>query len=199
MGTHGHAMWSTFLTLPVVPITLTEFKGSLQNNHALLQWTTSMEINSKHFELEKSFDGSSYRKIATIPAAHISSTAKQYSFTDQEKLFENNYYRLRSVDMDEKNNLSNTVLIKPQGIEQEMIVLYNPFKNNISIRFVKATEAPGILRLTDISGRLVAIQKIASGSQQIEFILPAGIQSRGGYQLQAIINGKKFNNRVLKE
>jgi len=199
VGTHGYGMWSAFLSLFPVPVTLTEFKGILQNKNVLLQWTTSTEANSKHFELEKSWDGTHYKKIATIPAAGYSNTLKRYSFTDREKLSEKNYYRLRSVDLDEKEKLSNIVLIKPPEIQQEMIVLGNPFKNNISIRLVKAPETAGELRLTDMSGRLMAYQKIGVGQQQVQFILPAGGLGKGIYQLQAEINGKKYIRRVLKE
>lgn len=198
-GTHGYGMWSTSLSLPVVPVTLTEFKGTLQNKNVLLQWSTSTEVNSKNFELEKSWDGIHYKKIATVPAAGFSNTVKKYSFTDIEKLSEKNFYRLRSVDIDEKSKLSDIVLIKPQGIPQEMIVLGNPFKNNISIRFVKPPETTGELRLTDIMGRVMASQKIAIGQQQVEFVIPAGKLNKGVYQLQAEINGNKYVKQVLKD
>lgn len=199
VGTHGYGMWYTSLPIPALPVSLTEFKGNLQNKQVLLQWSTSTEINSMHFELEKSWDGNSYKKIATIAAAGFSNTVKKYSFADKEKLSEKNFYRLRSVDMDGSSKLSNIVLIKPPDIQQEMIVLSNPFKNNISIRFVKTPEAAGDLRLTDMAGRLIATQKIAIGEQQVQLILPAGKISRGLYQLHAEINGRKFVKQVLKE
>lgn len=199
VGTHGYGMWSAFLSLFPVPVTLTEFSGTLQNGQVLLQWSTSSEVNSKHFELEKSWDGTSYKKIATIPAAGYSNSVKKYSFTDREKLSEKNFYRLRSVDIDENEKMSNIVLIKPPGIQQEMIVLGNPFKNNISIRFVKAPEIAGELRLIDMSGRLIAYQKIGVGQQQVQINLGAGRLSPGMYHLQAVINGKKYIRQVLKE
>jgi hypothetical protein len=92
--------------------------------------------------------------------------------------------------------LSDIVLIKPPSIQQEMIVLVNPFKNNLSIRFVKAPETAGALRLTDMADRLIATRKIAVGEQQVQFILPPGL-SRGVYQLQAEISSKKFIKQVL--
>jgi hypothetical protein len=199
VGTHGYGMWKTFLSLFPLPVELTEFKGSLQNKNALLQWTTSAEYNSKHFELEKSFDGTGFRKIATIPAAGLSNSVKKYSFTDKEKLSEKNYYRLRSVDINGKTKLSNTVLIKPADIQQEMIVLGNPFINNISIRFVKSPETSGELRLTDMAGRLMATQKFAIGEQQLQFTLATAKLSRGLYQLQAEINGRKYSKQVIKQ
>ncbi len=61
IGTHGYGMWATTIPTAPLPVTLTEFKGTLQNiKTALLQWTTSAEYNSKHFELEKSFDGRNF-------------------------------------------------------------------------------------------------------------------------------------------
>jgi len=199
VGTHGYGMWTANLPIPIVPVTLTEFKGTLQNKNVLLQWSTSTESNSKHFELEKSFDAISYRKIATVPAAGFSNTLKKYSYTDLEKLSDKIYYRLRSVDNDYKDKLSNTVLIKPPGLQQEMIVLGNPFKENILIRFTKTTETSGILRLIDMSGRLMATQKFTAGQQQIEFMIPQGRLSKGIYQLEAIINDKKYIKQVIKE
>lgn len=199
VGTHGYGMFYTNLSIPALPVTLTEFKGSLLNKHVLLQWRTSSEVNCKYFVVEKSYDGIHFRKIATIPAAGFSNTLKQYSFADEEKLSEKNYYRLRTVDIDDNGKLSNTILIKAPDVQQEMIVLGNPFKNNILIRFVKAPETAGELRLTDMSGRLMASQKIALGEQQIQFFTPAGKLSNGVYQLQAEINGNKFTRQVIKD
>lgn len=199
VGTHGYGMWKAFLSLFPVSVELTEFKGSLQNKNALLQWTTSAEYNSKHFELEKSFDGINFRKIATIPAAGYSNTIKNYNLIDKEKLMEKNYYRLRSIDINEKSRLSNMISIKPPGLLQDMIVIGNPFKNNITIRFVKIPETAGVLRLIDMAGRLMATQKLATGEQQVQFILPAGKLSRGNYQLQAEINNSTFIKQVIKE
>lgn len=187
-----------FLSLPTTPVTLTEFKGSLRDKQVLLQWTTSAEYNSKHFELEKSFNGTGFWKIATLPAAGNSNTMLHYNYVDKEPLTENNFYRLRSVDLDGTNKLSNVVLLKPPGIAQEMLVMGNPFKSNILVRFVKEPVSGGELRLVDMTGRLITTQRISKGQQQFQLNLPAGI-SRGVYNLQVLIDGKKFIKQVLKE
>lgn len=199
VGTHGYGMWKTSLSLFPVPVDLTEFKGTLQNNKtALLEWTTSAEYNSKHFELERSFDGTNYRRIATIAAAGTSNSTLHYSYIDREPLTEKNYYRLKSVDQDNDSRLSNIVLLKLAGVGQDMQVLGNPFKNNmLVIRFVRSPEAKGELRLQDMSGRLLARRTIAPGEQQITFNIPSA--AAGTYILQAIINGKAYTAKVLKE
>lgn len=199
VGTHGYGMWYTMLSLFPLPVELTEFKGSLKNNKtALLQWTTSSEYNSKHFELEKSFDGTNFRKIVTIAAAGNSSSTRQYSYVDREPMTENNYYRLRSVDIDNNSKLSTVVLLKLAGTTQDIQVLGNPFNNNIVIRFVKPPEAKGELRLNDMAGRIVARRAIGAGEQQIVFAIP-GTAAAGTYMLQAVINGKTYTTKVLKE
>lgn len=199
VGTHGSGMYYSMLSLFPLPVELTEFKGTLQNNKtALLQWTTASENNSKHFELEKSFDGTSYRKIAIIAAAGTSTTERNYQYVDREPLTENNYYRLRSVDLDNNSKLSTVVLLKLAGAQQDMQVLGNPFKNKILVRFVKPPEAKAELRLTDMNGRLVARRAIGPGEQQIAFAIP-GTVAAGSYILQAVINGKNYTAKVLKE
>ncbi|MBK7374446.1 MAG: T9SS type A sorting domain-containing protein [Chitinophagaceae bacterium] len=50
-----------------------------------------------------------------------------------------------------------------------------------------------------MSGRLMAVQKFNAGQQQVRFMLPAGKLSKGIYILEALINGKKYTGRVLKE
>jgi hypothetical protein len=199
VGTHGYGMWKTALSLTPLPVQLTEFKGTLQNNKtALLQWTTSAEYNSKHFELERSFDGINYTKITTIAAAGNSNSARQYGYTDRGPLTEKNYYRLKSVDMDDHSKLSSIVLLKLVGANQDIQVLGNPFKDKLIVRFVMSPTTKGELKLTDMGGRLVARQTFGQGEQQVQLIIPPAT-ARGAYLLQAVINGQILTTRVLKE
>jgi hypothetical protein len=192
-------MWKTALSLFPLPVELTDFSGTLQGKNALLKWTTSAEYNSKQFELEKSLDGISFRRIATVPAAGNSNSPLQYSYTDKERLTENNFYRLKIVDIDNQSKLSNTVLIKLAGAEQEMQLLGNPFRNTITVRFVKAPETNGELRLADMSGRLVARKVIAKGEQMVQLTVPDGAIAAGTYILQATINKQRYTAKVMKQ
>jgi hypothetical protein len=66
------------------PITLLNFTGELQGDNVLLQWTTLWEHNSNYFNVEKSLDGTVYRKLAEVKAAGNSNTERKYSFLDKE-------------------------------------------------------------------------------------------------------------------
>jgi hypothetical protein len=83
-----------------LPITLLEFKGKLQGENTLLNWSTSSEFNSKNFEIEKSYDGSNFKTIGFVQAAKNSTALRQYNYFDREIAVEKNYYRLKMFDVD---------------------------------------------------------------------------------------------------
>jgi len=199
IGTHGYGMWTTS-SLTVLPIILTEFKGTLQNNkNVLLQWATSSEYNSKYFEVERSSDGISFKKITIVPAAGSSINRLDYSYVDKTPLTEYNYYRLRSVDVDEKFKLSNTVLIKVPNVSQGISVLGNPFRDNITVQLTKQPKGKVDLRLYDISGRLIVSQEFSSGLQLLQMPIPPEKVRKGSYLLKVTVDGTTYTSKVLKQ
>ena len=198
VGTHGYGMWYTTLPSGTLPVTFKEFKGTLQTNNVLLQWTTASEINNKQFELEKSFDGLHFRRIATLPAAENSGSVRHYSFLDKEPLTEKNYYRLKSVSIDAKSVLSNIILIKVPDVKQDIFVLGNPFRENILVRFTKTPVGKIEFRLVDMNGRVVARQNFSGANQQVVFNTPGNLP-RGIYQLQVMSDGTSITSRVIRQ
>ncbi|MFN0082481.1 MAG: T9SS type A sorting domain-containing protein [Ferruginibacter sp.] len=198
VGTHGYGMWTTQLALSILPITLNEFTGTKQDKTVLIKWSTGSELNSKHFELEKSYDGNTFRKITTIAAAGNSSSTKNYQFIDKELLLENNYYRLKSIDLDGKFTTSSTVLIKNNEQHQMIVINGNPFSTNISLTLLKKPATNGVLTLIDNAGRIVARQTLPKGSQQILFTLPVTL-AKGSYYLKAEVDGNIYTSTVLKK
>ncbi|MEM7162373.1 MAG: lamin tail domain-containing protein [Bacteroidota bacterium] len=84
-----------------LPIELVEFEASkLNKNKTLLNWQTLSELNSAHFEIERSRDGIHFTKIGKELAAGLSNVPIYYSFIDTEPYNGQNYYRLKSLDFD---------------------------------------------------------------------------------------------------
>ena len=197
IATHGRGFF-TAIHAGTLPVQLTEFKGTLQGKTALLQWKTSGEINSRHFELEKSNDGTAWRKIATVQAAGNSTSDINYSCIDNEALSENNYYRLKSVDLDNEYKYSNVVLLRLPNASQGIYVLGNPFRDNISLRFIKSPKTKIDLQLFDISGKLVIKQEFGAGTQQVQLPVSAKL-SAGVYQLRVVVDGSVYTEKLLKQ
>lgn len=181
-----------------LPITLLDFTGSFKGNNVLLKWSTSAEINSKEFEIEKSSDGITYRKLHNIPAAGFSSSIKNYSYLDIEAT-ELNYYRLKMIDLDGFNKLSDVVIIKNKDFADAIISVTNPFKDHINIRFAKTPKGEITLKLVDVTGKLIGTNKIFNPLSSIIRFDNSKALSTGIYILQIENQGKIFSIKIMKE
>ncbi len=99
-----------------LPIELSSFNASTTNNETILKWQTVTEINSNYFEVQRSDDGQFFFTIGKIDAIGNSNKSTNYSFIDK-KLSNNSgsliFYRLKLVDKDGSERLSNSISIKP--------------------------------------------------------------------------------------
>jgi hypothetical protein len=83
-----------------LPVRLAYFDVQKTEDRALLEWRTSEEINSAHFDVQRSTDARDWRLIGTLDAAVESNSARNYAFTDNIPEPGLNYYRLKMVDTD---------------------------------------------------------------------------------------------------
>ena len=86
----------------VLPVLVTSFTASLQNNKVVLDWATSQELNNKHFTVEKSTDGINFNFLTKVTGAGTSGIPKNYRAFDYSPVNGNNYYRLSQTDIDDR-------------------------------------------------------------------------------------------------
>jgi hypothetical protein len=194
VATHGRGVFTGTFISPL-PINLTTFTGHLNDQNVTLNWQTASEQNAKDFELEKSTDGSRYRKIGTVPAKGNSFTTLNYEYNDQD-VHELNYYRLRMNDKDGKSRLSSVVVIKNSGIVQKIRIV-NPFKNEIDVSF---TKSPGQVKLTlySLSGVKIAEKSFPGTSDFIQWKLTDKLINKGIYLLNAIVDQETHTYKIYK-
>ncbi len=83
-----------------LPVTLIKFTAIRQENASLLSWITAFELNSDHFEIERSHDGRQWESIGKLASQRESNDEYTYIFRDSAPLEGENLYRLRMVDQD---------------------------------------------------------------------------------------------------
>jgi hypothetical protein len=198
VGTHGYGMWQTTLSMVILPVTLRDFKGSLNNNSAQLEWSTSSEQNSRQFDVQKSTDGVNYQTIGIVKAAGNSSSQNNYGLRDT-RLSENNYYRLKMVDLDAGTAFSRVVLIRKTGVTQNIWVLNNPFHSYIDLRFAKPTTGKTGVELFDVKGKLLVRRTYSGTSGLLRVDLSDILISSGAYILKVSSDGQSFTSRVIKQ
>ncbi|MEJ7682561.1 MAG: hypothetical protein WKG06_32840 [Segetibacter sp.] len=73
-------------SLSILPLKLLSFTGKRNSNDISLTWTTSNEVNVKHFVVERSFNGVQFNSISTIAARNISNSNLFYNYPDKDPL-----------------------------------------------------------------------------------------------------------------
>ncbi len=95
-----------------VPIELASFDVfALPELQSRLEWVSLSEINSSHFIIEHSMDGSNFRAVGDVFAQGESLEKVQYEFIHKNAQLGRNYYRLRMIDLDGSEEISKTVIV----------------------------------------------------------------------------------------
>jgi hypothetical protein len=90
------------------PVKFISFNGKPSGDGTFLTWETGSEINSSHFEVQRSDDGINWSVIGVVNSLNMPSGA-QYEFYDSESKSADMYYRLKEVDFDNSSIISKTV------------------------------------------------------------------------------------------
>lgn len=146
-----------------LPLRLLSFKGNQRNGYNQLQWITAEEINTRHFELESSTDGSAFTRIATIPAAGNGNNT--YSYNDQRMNTGKTFYRLKMVDIDQRYSYSPVISIINTS-SNSLRLFPNPVSD---ITYINAGSSLLHTRATlhDANGRLLQTILITTNPQPI--------------------------------
>ena len=178
-------LYSDTTTITNLPITLSSFTTTSNNKTIQTNWYTSTELNTSHFIIQHSTDGSSFTDIGTIKA--IGNGANGYSFTDTHPTNGTNYYRLKSVDKDGTSSYSKVVSAQLTVDRLPFTVVPNPAKD---ITIIKGNHI-AFVQVIDNIGRVV---KVVSLKDATNPTLSVGGLQAGVYHLRVqTIDGKVSN------
>ena len=79
-------------------------------------------MNNQGFELQKSFDGTSWGTLSFIMGSGTTNNIQSYSYTDYES--SKCYYRLKQIDYDGVYEYSNTIAVNKSVRQLEKIDVY---------------------------------------------------------------------------
>jgi hypothetical protein len=147
-----------------LPIILSGFTATLNGNQVDLTWTTSLELNSDHFTIQRSTDnGSSWKDLGTVAAKGNSSTTSNYSFTDASPASGVSEYRLVLVDLDKKTAYS-TIQTVRTGLTTNVSVYPNPASSYVNVSIASTENNALTIRLLSQSGQLLVEKKVSNAA-----------------------------------
>ena len=194
-GGEGDGWHAVVLPLGPLPVTLLSFKAEQVAATHLVTWITAAEINTSHFEVQRSANARDFSTVSSTAAAGVLNAGASYNFTVLQPWTGNNFYRLKMADKDGSIDYSNIVLLKNIG-DLPVSVFPNPTADWLYVSIPHFANSKTITAsLLDANGRLLCQPILKPGSSNAIAVsnLPAGV-----YTLQCVINKKQFVFRFLK-
>ena len=190
----------------ILPLTFLSFDAKPLASDAILDWTTTGELNHDYFEIERSFTGQDFKGIGNVkkPIA-IDNTKNTYSFIDKNVGIENReaYYRLKQIDTDGKFSYSDIKKVNwsiNNSENEAVFVAYpNPFTDILTLEFELQNQENVEITLTDMAGRSIKTisQSFQKGSQKIEFNNLQNL-AQGSYLIQLRTSTLQKTFKVVK-
>ncbi|HMU45502.1 MAG TPA: T9SS type A sorting domain-containing protein [Chitinophagaceae bacterium] len=191
--------------ISTLPVKMESFTAVLSNdgNKVMLNWKTLSELNVSHFVVERSINGTDYKDIGVVFAAGNSMEQQAYSFDDNvinasDAIL---YYRLRTVDIDEKYMYSQIRLIKLSNNNPNIvsIITYpNPVRNDLQITIPASWQNRKVIyELFRADGQ--SIRRIErANSSQTETVTVSGLAS-GFYILRVSCELETSSRKIIKQ
>ena len=178
------------------------FKVKQVDRDAQLKWGTNIEVNTTHFEVERSLDGFAFERIGFVTAAGYSTDPNSYDYVDKNVaglLVNKLYYRIKLIHMDGTFSYSTieelTILPDPDiGIT----VYPNPAFDEVIISY-SANEAVEELLIYNAIGQLIYSHKPQDGSLEGDMKMRIGAWSTGLYYVQIFtVRGNGAQHLLIK-
>lgn len=197
-----------FPAASTLPVSLVDFRGIYKGDGMVnISWTTNFETNSDRFQVERSFDGTSWKTAGTIAAAGSSTIERTYSFTDNVGKNTANkkdlYYRLRQFDKDGRSTLSRILVVRVYNTKavRMLSVTPNPAKTDINVNLQLNEHAVASIRIVNNNGTEVQRKTIKLNEGTHSILMAGSSNLRPGlYILEIIINSKeRMMVKLIKE
>jgi len=176
-----------------LPVNLTSFSATVNNQEVTIKWTTASETDIKEFEIQRSISGdrsSSWKILGIVETKRQTAEIQNYSFTDYALGSGKYLYRLKQIDFDGSFEYGKEIEVEVASIQKFRLSQNypNPFgKASVAGTFITTIEfelpksGKTELKVFDILGKEIAVLKngfLEAGKHFAKFDatgLPTGI------------------------
>ena len=182
-----------------LPIELASFTGKTMSKTNMLEWVTASEENTEWHIIERSKDGrSDWTEVGRTEAKGFSNELISYQLEDTKPMAKS-YYRLRSVDFDGYEDLSNVIYLE-RKIEQFDIVKVYPVPTSklLNIDFETVEDQQVQISLTDMLGKVITTRPVGAVAGMNTANLDMSNLASGIYFVTVNNGQDKITKRVVK-
>jgi hypothetical protein len=136
---------------------------AINNTYIQLRWATEIEINNNYFAIERTTDGVSWDSIGLVNGHGNTTMETDYSFNDANVIPDvRYYYRLKQVDYNGNNKLTDVVsaIINGQGVFVIQGFNPNPTSGTAYLMFGSSVDQTATIDIYDNIGQRVSTRQV---------------------------------------
>lgn len=130
-GAAGHPGVVRITIISTLGVQLSNFIAVCEGLSTNVLWTTDSEKNSDYFTLERSRDGQDWSQVVTLSGAGTTNLQNTYSYNDN--LYDEIYYRLKQVDFDGKTQYYGPITVNCVASDNSLLVFPNPSNGEFGV------------------------------------------------------------------
>lgn len=181
-----------------LPYTSLQFIGERVGNANQLKWSVVNEVDVASYELQRGNNATNFKTVGNVAskATTVVSARLDYSFTDNNSIANDSYYRLKQIAKNGTVSYSNIVLIKGLKVAGLVIgnIYPNPAKDVLNVLVATSTNKTVTINVFDVNGKQVmkTSRAIVNGDNNLQLQLNS-IASGNYTILVTDVNGNKSN------
>lgn len=176
----------------VLPVELTSFDVTKNNDDIQLEWNTASEKDNNYFSVERSFNGETFLPIGQVSGHGNSSQQNNYHFTDPNPAPGIYYYRLRQVDYNGRFEMS-PIRAVTVSEDDHLSMTLSSDGTNFSFHLT-GNEFKSSMEIYSVTGQLLSSTDV-TGIKNGELLLP---EEKGLYFVRLISGDKIISEKILK-
>ena len=165
----------------------------LHNNSVEINWVTSSEVGTSHFEIERSADASNWRKIGEVNAQGNSQVEANYQWTDKEIFTGTMYYRIKQVDIDGQFSYSSVEQIF-KTTSSDINIYPNPCNMILNIS-TPANDQASTIEIYSLDGKRILSEQLTEANHKID----VNTLTKGTYMLRVFNSEKTFTTKFVRQ
>ncbi|SHM15440.1 T9SS type A sorting domain-containing protein [Hymenobacter psychrotolerans] len=182
-----------------LPVELISFQAKSSGRDALVTWATASEKDNARFLVERSADASTFVVAGTVEGKGTTSRRSDYSFTDKNvgTSAGTRYYRLRQVDQDGKESVSEVRVVgfDGKGAVVAISAYPSPATDNATLDLLALPTATYSVEIMAADGRVMTRFEAQGGR---EVALPVAGYAKGTYLVRVSGQGQNYLVKLLK-
>jgi len=169
------------IDLTGLPVTWNFIDAESEDNHVVLYWGTSMELNNSHFLIRRSRDEITWQTIGRVEGTNIRQGFSGYRYFDMQPSPGLNYFRIIQVDQDGRNTESAVLAVTFEGDAFSFIgrISPNPAGETASVSLFSAGNDEFEMQVLDISGKVLFSERMMAQKGMNDLSIPTNLLENG--------------------